>query len=361
MHDTPTTQPCPACIAVQLQSCCRPLSRRSHAPLSPLPRSFWHLPLRLTTNIVELLDGRRDGASGVELEVFDVQEQGRVGVLGRVVRALEPVGHLHVEKVPCQEAEGHAPRTRLIEEVDRVQHLQRSRRLRGRLAAVAQRLRESVGCERMHSTCDGGMTTLIISKSFFRPWPTKRQPPSMSCLSLRYAPFIVVMWWPEAQPSRGQVLGWRPRDGRVAAAWWPRWRPRGGRVGGRVAGAARRMRSRVRQLRGGLGFSIVARRTRNRRVEVSRRYAREASEVVGHGLCLLDVRVDEGNATHGAVATQTRDACEGQARGLDDDVLTIRPSASHLLTDRNELGVDGHQLRRSKVRGGGGGVDRDGR
>jgi hypothetical protein len=48
----------------------------------------------------------------------------------------------------------------------------------------------------------------MISKSFERPWPTKRQPASASWRSLMYVAFIVVMWCADTDGSKSP--GWSP-------------------------------------------------------------------------------------------------------------------------------------------------------
>ena len=54
----------------------------------------------------------------------------------------------------------------------------------------------------------------MISKSFERPWPTKRQPASASWRSLMYVAFIVVMWCADTDGSESP--GWSHSAGTSA-------------------------------------------------------------------------------------------------------------------------------------------------
>lgn len=51
-------------------------------------------------------------------------------------------------------------------------------------------------------TWAAGTTMLIMRKSFFRPWPTSRQPASTKCRSLRYDRFAVVRYRRDCTGSR---------------------------------------------------------------------------------------------------------------------------------------------------------------
>ena len=67
---------------------------------------------------VQVIDVLLQRALGGELAVFCVELQGSARVLDRVVRVLQPVGHLLTKQVPREEAQRDAAGAGQVEEVD---------------------------------------------------------------------------------------------------------------------------------------------------------------------------------------------------------------------------------------------------
>ena len=90
-----------------------------------------HHPIRISAEVVEVVDRVVDRARLLQLEVLLVEGQSRLRVLDRVVLVGHAVGHLLAEEVPREEAEREAARAGDPEVVDRVDHLRGGAERRG--------------------------------------------------------------------------------------------------------------------------------------------------------------------------------------------------------------------------------------